>query len=101
MEEGGGLGVCRVVGVLWGHLPKRSFVIIFYCHICVLLVKAISMIYICYIKYIINAACVLAVGDDELGVGDDNDASSEVAGGRGRRGGLVGRSAGGRGGTGG
>ena len=59
-------------------MPKRSFVIIFYCHICVLLVKEISIIYICYIKYRMNAACVLAVGDDELGMGDD-DASLEAA----------------------
>ncbi len=78
-------------------MPKRSFVIIFYCHICVLLVKAISMIYICYIKYIINAACVLAVGDDELGVGDDDDMSSEAAEGRGTRARPVGFSVGSRG----
>ena len=70
-------------------MPKRSFVINFYCHICVLLVKAISMIYICYIKYIMNAACVFAVGDNELGVGDDEDASSEAAEGHGRRRGRV------------
>ena len=41
------------------------------------------MIYICYIiyrDYVIT--CVLAVGDDELAVGDDDNASSEVAGGR-------------------
>jgi hypothetical protein len=41
------------------------------------------MIYICYIiyrDYVIT--CVLAVGDDELAVGDDDDASSGVAAGR-------------------
>ena len=43
------------------------------------------MIYICYIIYWDNVAtCVLAVGDDELAVGDDDDASSEVARGRAR-----------------
>ncbi len=47
------------------------------------------MIYICYIKYIMNAACVFAVGDNELGVGDDEDASSEAAEGHGRRRGRV------------
>ena len=31
--------------------------------------KTNSMIYICYIKYGGNAACVLAVGDDELSMG--------------------------------
>ena len=42
-----------------------------------------SMIYICYIiyrDYVIT--CVLAVGDDELAVGDNDDASSGVAAGR-------------------
>jgi hypothetical protein len=41
------------------------------------------MIYICYIiyrDYVIT--CMLAVGDDKLAVGDDDDVSSEVAGGR-------------------
>jgi hypothetical protein len=41
------------------------------------------MIYICYIiyrDYVIT--CVLAVGDDELAVGDDDDALSGVAAGR-------------------
>ncbi len=39
-----------------------------------------SMIYIYYIiyrDYVVT--CVLAVGDDELGVKDDDDTSSEVA----------------------
>ena len=41
------------------------------------------MIYICYIIYWDNVAtCVLAVGDNKLTVGDDNDTSSEVAEGR-------------------
>ena len=31
-----------------------------------LLIKTNSMIYICYIKYGANLACVLTVGDDEL-----------------------------------
>ena len=31
-----------------------------------LLIKTNSMIYICYIKYGVNLACVLTVGDDEL-----------------------------------
>jgi hypothetical protein len=42
------------------------------------------MVYICYIiyrDYVVTS--VLAVGDNELAVGDDDDASSEVAGGRG------------------
>ena len=39
------------------------------------------MIYICYITYADNVVTfVLTVGDDELTVGDDDDASSEVAG---------------------
>jgi hypothetical protein len=41
------------------------------------------MIYICYIiyrDYVIT--CVLTIGDDELAVGDDDDASSGVAAGR-------------------
>jgi len=38
------------------------------------------MIYIYYIIYRDYVViCVLAVGDNELGVKDDNDASSEVA----------------------
>jgi len=38
------------------------------------------MIYICYITYgDYFAKCVLTVGNDELAVGDDDDASSEVA----------------------
>jgi hypothetical protein len=38
------------------------------------------MIYICYIIYgDYIAKCVLAVGNDELAVRDDDDASSEVA----------------------
>jgi hypothetical protein len=44
------------------------------------------MVYICYMIYLDYVImCVLAVGDDELAVGDD-DASSEVAGGRARAG---------------
>jgi hypothetical protein len=40
------------------------------------------MVYICYIIYRNYVViCVLAVGDDEFAVGDDDDASSEVAGG--------------------
>ncbi len=43
------------------------------------------MIYICYIIYCNNVAtCVLVVRDDELGVKDDDDMSSEVAEGRAR-----------------
>jgi len=42
---------------------------IFYCYIHVLLVKTTTMIYNMLCKL-----CVLAVGDDELGVGDDDDA---------------------------
>jgi hypothetical protein len=39
------------------------------------------MVYICYIIYSDYVMmCVLAVGDDELAVGDDDDASSEAAG---------------------
>ena len=49
------------------------------------------MIYICYIIYWDNVAtCVLAVGDDELAVGDDDDTSSEVAEGGARAGRLGG-----------
>ena len=49
-------------------------------YICVLLVKTISMIYICYIKYGENGAtCVLTVGHDELNMGHDEDVSSEAA----------------------
>ncbi len=45
------------------------------------------MVYICYIIYMdYMVICVLAVGDDELAVRDDNDMSSEVAGGRARAG---------------
>jgi len=47
------------------------------------------MIYICCIKYAKGGEiCVLAVGDDELDVGDDVAASSEVAEGRTRAGRL-------------
>ena len=56
-------------------------------YIWVLLIKTILIIYICYIKYCGNAEiCMLVVGSDELIVGDDNDASPEVAKGAGRRG---------------
>jgi hypothetical protein len=47
------------------------------------------MIYICYIiyrDYVVT--CVLAVGDDELAVGDDDDTPSEVAEGEPRAGRL-------------
>ena len=41
------------------------------------------MVYICYIIYSdYMMMCVLAVGDDELAVGDNDDTSSEVAVGR-------------------
>jgi len=52
---------------------------IFYGHIQVLLIQTDPMIYICYIKYRMNTACVFAVGDNELGMGDDDDASLEAA----------------------
>jgi len=45
---------------------------IFYGHIQVLLIQTDPMIYICYIKYRMNTACVFAVGDDD-------DASLEAA----------------------
>jgi hypothetical protein len=39
------------------------------------------MVYIYYITYRdYMIMCVLAMGDDEVAMGDDNDASSEVAG---------------------
>ena len=58
----------------------------FYRHICVLLIKTNPMIYN-MLKYGVKVViCVLAVGDDELDVRDDDDASSEVAGRAGRRG---------------
>jgi len=41
---------------------------IFYCYIHVLLVKTNTMIYNMLYKL-----CVLAVGDDKLGMGDDDD----------------------------
>jgi hypothetical protein len=54
-------------------------------HIRVLLRKTNPMIYICYIKYGGNGVtCVLAVGDDELDMGDNGGALLEVAGGAGR-----------------
>ncbi len=41
------------------------------------------MVYICYIIYMDYVViCVLAVGDDELAVRDNDDTSSEVARGR-------------------
>ena len=54
----------------------------FYGHIQVLLIKANSVIYICYIKYG-GKTYVLTVRHDELGVGDDNDDMSSEAAGRG------------------
>ena len=46
----------------------------------ILLIITNPMIYICYIKYWNNVViCVLAVGDDKLGVKDDDNTSSEVA----------------------
>ncbi len=43
------------------------------------------MVYICYIIYMDYVViCVLAVGDDELTVRDDDDTSEEVARGRAR-----------------
>jgi hypothetical protein len=48
-------------------------------YIRVLLIKTNSTIYICYIKYGGNAdICVLAVGDDELSVGDDDALSRRL-----------------------
>src|SRR5260221_1484187 len=46
----------------------------FYGYIRDLLIKTNSMIYICYIYYGGNAACVLAVRDDELSMGDNEEA---------------------------
>jgi len=47
------------------------------------------MIYICYTIYYDNVGIrVLAVGDDELAVRDNDDASSEVAAGEARAGRL-------------
>ena len=48
----------------------------FYGYIQILLIKTNSIIYICYIKHDRNVEiCVLAVRDDELGVGDNKDMS--------------------------
>jgi len=45
------------------------------------------MVYICYIIYMDYVViCVLAVGDDELAVRDNDDTLSEVARGRARAG---------------
>jgi hypothetical protein len=55
----------------------------------ILLIITNRMVYICYIKYRDNVViCVLAVGDDELTVGDDDDASSGAAEGGARAGRL-------------
>ena len=70
--------LARCVWAGWGFLgdvcAKRFRNMYFYYHIRVLLVKTKQMIYICFIKYG-GTTCVLAVGDNELGVGDDEDAS--------------------------
>ncbi len=57
-----------------GKMCANNFInYVFYVHICILLIKANSMIYIFYIKYVGKAVVhVLAVGDDE-------DALSEAA----------------------
>ncbi len=45
------------------------------------------MVYICYIIYMDYVViCVLAIGDNELAVRDDNNTSLEVARGRARAG---------------
>ena len=55
----------------------------FHRYIRILLIITNPMIYICYIKYWNNVViCMLAVGDDKLTVGDNNNTSSEVARGR-------------------
>jgi len=81
--------LARCVWAGWGFLgdvcAKRFRNMYFYYHIRVLLVKTKQMIYICFIKYG-GTTCVLAVGDNELGIGDDEDASSEAAEGRGTHG---------------
>jgi hypothetical protein len=51
-------------------------------HIHILLIKPNIMIYICYIFSREVKTCVLAVIDDKHDVGDDDDASSDSAGGR-------------------
>ena len=48
---------------------KELHNVIFYCYIHVLLVKTNTMIYNMLYKL-----CVLAVGDNKLGVGDNDDA---------------------------
>ena len=65
----------RQVGLLQTARAKMLCNSNFYGYICVLLVKTISMIYICCIKYWENnITYVLAVGHNELIVGDNKDA---------------------------
>jgi len=56
---------------------KELHNLIFYCNIHVLLVNTNTVIYNMLYNYVAKVTCVLAVGGDELGVGDDDDALSE------------------------
>jgi len=65
------------LGIPWGlgdARAKRFHNTYFYYHIRVLLVKTNRMIYICCTKYG-GTTCMLAVRDNELSVGDNEDAS--------------------------
>jgi len=64
-----------------GKMCANNFInYVFYVHIRILLVKANSMIYIFYIKYVGKVVVyMLAVGDNELDVGDDKATSLEAA----------------------
>ena len=79
----------RVLGIARAQVP-RMFIFVFVIAIFVFYSKKqIQGYIICYNKYGIKVATsVLAVGDNELDVGDDNDASLETAEGLAHAGGL-------------
>jgi len=59
----------RALVIAGAACAKELYNFIFYCYIHVLLVKTNTMIYNMLYKL-----CVLAVSDDKLGMGDDDDA---------------------------
>jgi len=64
------IGKLRVFSIPGTASIKKLRNHVFYCHICILLINTNPTVYICCIKHEGKAAiCVLAVRDDELGVG--------------------------------
>ena len=65
--------------MLGPRVPRNLIILFFVVIFMFYSLKQIQWYIICYINYVVEVICVLAVGDDELGVGDDDDALSEVA----------------------